>query len=54
MRDLVEEIDSHAKVIDLDISSNPAAAEGQVLPSPLSNPNPQMAMNVTPNSSKQT
>ena len=30
MRELVEEIDSHTEVIELDIPSNPTTAEGQM------------------------
>lgn len=40
MRELVEEIDSYAKVIELDMLSNPVTAEGQMLPSTQSNLNP--------------
>lgn len=43
LRELVEEIDSNAKVIELDIPSNPTIGEGQTPPSNLPNPNPQMA-----------
>ena len=41
MRELVGEIDSHAKVIKLDGSTNPTAVEDQVPPSTLPNPDLQ-------------
>ena len=54
MRELVEEIDSHTEVIDLDILSNLTIAESQVPSSTLLNHDPQMATNVPPNPSEQT
>lgn len=40
MRELVEEIDSHTKVINLDIPTTLGASEGQEPPASLLNPNP--------------
>ena len=40
MRKLVEEIDSHTEVIDLNISTHLGTAEGQKPPTPLLNPDP--------------
>lgn len=54
MRELVEEIDSHAEVIKLAIPINLALAEGQMSPSTLLSPNPQMTMGVSPNPLKHT
>lgn len=47
MRGLVEEIDSYSEVINLDISTNPGAIEGQEPPVPLLNPDPPTIANVT-------
>lgn len=49
MRELVEEIDSHAKVIELDGSTNPTAVEDQVLPSTLPNLDLQTTLGTSPN-----
>ena len=49
MRELVEEIDSHAKVIELDGSTNPTAVEDQVPPSTLSNPDLQTTSGTSTN-----
>lgn len=53
MRELVEEIDSHADVIELDILSNPATGEGQTPSSNLPNLDPQMATDAPPRPSEQ-
>ena len=49
MRELVEEIDSHAKVIELDGSTNPTAVEDQMPPSTLPNPDLQTTYGTSPN-----
>ena len=54
MRKLVEEIDFHTKVIDLEIPSNLGIAEGQEPPPPLLHPNPPTTAEATPNPSEQT
>lgn len=54
MRELVEEIDSHAEVIKLAMPINLATAEGQMSPSTLLSPDPQMTTGVSPNPLKHT
>lgn len=49
MRELVAEIDSHAKVIELDASTNPMLVEDQVHPSTLPNPDLETTSSVATN-----
>ena len=53
MRELMEEIDSHTEVIDLDNSTNLVAFKGQKPPASLPNPSPPMNADVTTTSPKQ-
>jgi len=46
IRALVEEIDSHAELIDLEITSNPTGAQGQTQPQ-LPEPNLQFVVDTT-------
>ena len=52
IRALVEEIDSHAELIDLEITSNSTSAQGQTQPQ-LPEPNLQSTMDATPNQPEQ-
>ena len=52
MKELVTEIDSHAELIDLEISSDPNTRQGQMAQPLLLNPN-QVAVDANPRSSKQ-
>lgn len=47
MRELVEEIDSHAEVIELDGAMNPTHVEDQVPPTALSNLDLQISLGVS-------
>ena len=50
----MEEIDSHANVIELDMPINPAPTEGQMPPSSLPNPYQQTTIGIPLNPLKHT